>query len=186
MSQTDVQKHSESRHRRAGFWLATVCLGIAAAVFFRQPVRPLTEKDLTRARAAWQHAGLQNYVMRVRLIGALEGEHEIQVQNGRVVNMSTGGRPVANHVWAYWTVEGMFQFLDEELSQKKKPAAAFGVAEEEEVFLSAEFDGKLGYPKRFLRQVFGRRHTAEWEVREFRTLPGPGLSSVPARATTSG
>lgn len=171
---------SEKRRRRAGFWLASVCLLIAAAVFFRQPVRPLTEKDLTRARATWQHAGLQNYVMKVRLIGSLEGEHEIEVQNGRVVSMSTGGQPVANHVWPYWTVEGMFQFLEEELSQKERPASAFEVADSEEVFLSAEFDGKLGYPRRFLRQVFGRRHTAEWEVREFRPT-APGVSTSEAR-----
>jgi hypothetical protein len=96
--------------------------------------------------------------------GAQEGDHRIEVRDGRVTKMTTGGAPVRPGAWEYWSVEGMFRFLASELSNRERAAEVFGTTDVE---LRVVFDDTYGYPARFLRHVMGRSKSVEWNVRSF-------------------
>ena len=83
--------------------------------------------------------------------------------------MTTGGAPAPKHVWEYWDVNGMFQFLTTELDNAERPRAAYGVDDADDVVLRVAFDEQFGYPRRFLRHVMGRSAGIEWRVTAFET-----------------
>lgn len=155
--------------RGKGLWLALflAVAGTAAtlALLYRRPGEPLTEELLAAARARWQEHGPRAYDLEVSVSGAQEGDHRIEVRAGRVTKMTTGGAPVREGAWEYWSVEGMFRFLQGELENRARAAEVFGTTEVE---LRVEFDDAYGYPARFLRHVMGQRKSVEWNVRSFR------------------
>ncbi|MHC4136968.1 MAG: DUF6174 domain-containing protein [Planctomycetota bacterium] len=158
------------RPRGKGFWLALLIAVVATAVtlafWYRQPGEPLTEELLAAARARWQERGLCAYDLEVSVSGAQEGEHKIEVRDGRVTKMTTGGAAVREGAWEYWSVEGMFRFLQSELSNREGAGEAFG-ADTADVELRVVFDDSYGYPAHFLRHVMGRPKSVEWRVRSF-------------------
>ncbi|MCK6462073.1 MAG: DUF6174 domain-containing protein [Planctomycetes bacterium] len=123
---------------------------------------PLTPERLAAARALWKEKGPGSYVVDVDVRDA---HHRVEVRDGKVVSMTTDGREAPERVRAYWTVEGMFQSLSEELSNLRRPEAAFGVSDPSRVMLRALFDEQYGYPARFLRHVEGETRSVEWQAR---------------------
>jgi hypothetical protein len=151
----------------------TALLGVAAGtaagaltllVLFRKEGEPLTAGGLDAAEARWREAGPRDYDLAVSVRGAQSGEHRIEVRGGRVVAMTTGGAPVDPRVWPYWSVEGLFRFLRDELGARDRAREAHDAEGSAQVVLRVAFDGKLGYPRRFLRHVLGGRPGIEWEV----------------------
>jgi hypothetical protein len=131
---------------------------------------PLTETSLASARALWSRAALSDYAMTVLIRGKEPHRHEIEVHAGTVTQMLTDGAPAPERVRKYWSMEAIFQVLEEDLANARRPQAAFGVDDPRSVFLDATFDGVTGIPLRYLRQVSGRPLTVEWEIRDFRRL----------------
>jgi len=148
---------------RRTWFVLLFCAGalVAAVLMFRGEGETLTREMLETARARWNEHGLRDYDMEVAVTGVQVGHHAISVRGGRVVAMTTGAEPVAQSAWAYWSVDGMFRFLSDELSNAENPQRAFGG---DEVVLSAVFDEQRGYPRRFLRHVMGRRAGVEWTI----------------------
>ncbi|MCB0404479.1 MAG: hypothetical protein KDD51_06810 [Bdellovibrionales bacterium] len=142
-----------------------VILGGGAVFYFRDRVPVLTAETYSAAKSQWETRGLKDYEMDVEVSGVQHGKYRISVKGGDVVKMTEDGIEVPERVWTHWGVKGMFRFLEEELASRKHPSAAYGVSEPESVYLHARFDPKLGYPTRFLRQVFGRKLTVEWRAR---------------------
>jgi hypothetical protein len=136
-------------------------------LWHREEGERLTAALLADARARWQRHRPRAYDLEVVVSGAQEGAHRIEVREGRVVKMTTGGGPVRENVWEYWTVDGMFRFLADELGNVERPEAAYGVAQGSEVVLRVVFDETYGYPARFLRHVIGSRQSVEWRIRGF-------------------
>lgn len=155
--------------RGKGLWLALLIAVVATAVtlflWYRRPGEPLTDELLAAARARWQEHGPRSYDLEVSVSGAQEGEHRIEVRAGRVTKMTTGGAPVREGAWKYWSVEGMFRFLEGELDNRERAAEVFGTTDVE---LRVVFDPTYGYPERFLRHVMGQSRSVEWNVRSFR------------------
>jgi len=139
-------------------------MAIIAYVALRKPGGPLTEQALAAAQAQWRDRGPRSYDLELEIRGGQEGAHEIQVRDGRVTRMTTGGKPVAESVWAFWSVDGMFTFLAQELENAKAPLRAHGVSDPAAVTLRVQFDAELGYPRYFLRHVTGRQSEIWWEV----------------------
>ncbi len=109
--------------------------------------------------------------MKVVVLGTEKHVHEVEVQSGKVVRMRTDGLDAPERVWAYWSVDGMFNVLEEELANAHSPQRVFGVNDPEDVFEDASFDAITGVPTRYLRQVSGiRRSAMEWEIRDFKKL----------------
>ncbi len=125
---------------------------------------PLTQDRLAEARACWAERGPRSYALDVDVRGA---RHHIEVRDGAVVTMTTDGNAVSEGAREYWSIDGMFRFLSEELSNLQRPEAAYGVSDPDDVVLRAEFDSKYGYPARFLRHVLGQDRSVEWQVLSF-------------------
>jgi len=125
---------------------------------------PLTEERLAEARARWAERGPRSYALDVDVRGA---SHHIEVRDRVVVTMTTDGSPVRADAREYWSIDGMFRFLSEELSNLQRVEAAYGVSDPGDVVLRAAFDARYGYPARFLRHVLGQDRSVEWQVGSF-------------------
>jgi hypothetical protein len=159
-----------SRGTRRGLLVAgAILLGALAAlvVRVRRPGDPLTEPALKGAEDLWRSKGPAAYELEVEVRGSQRAVHVIRVRGGKVVGMTTGGSAVPPDVWRYWSVEGMFEFLREELLNLQRTRESYGVEHPSDVVLRASFDDEVGYPRRFYRHVMGRSLDIEWEVRRF-------------------
>jgi hypothetical protein len=142
--------------------LAVATVPVVYVVTRERAGEPLTRERLEEARARWAAHGPKSYALDVDVRGL---RYRIEVKDGAVVAMTTDGNPVAPSAAEYWSVEGMFRFLSQELSNLQRPEAAYGVSDPEDVVLRAEFEAKTGYPARFLRHVLGQDRSIEWQVR---------------------
>ena len=153
---------------KSTLWICAVLVVVVAAViYFRKPGLPLTADLLEVAKERWKENAVTEYSLALQVSGANEGLHEIEVKDGKVVGMSVDGVPVPEHVWVYWNVEGMFRFMAEELLRRENPKDAYGVEDKERVLLHAKFNGKYGYPQRFMRHVYQQKIGVEWKVLAF-------------------
>lgn len=146
--------------------IAGVLLGVALGaatllLLLREEGETLTEAGLREARERWEAADVSDYDLAISVRGAQSGDHAVRVRGGVVVSMTTGGEEVPERVRPYWSVDGLFRFLEEELENARR------ADEPSQYVLEAAFDGELGYPRRFLRHVLGGGQGIEWEVTDF-------------------
>lgn len=132
---------------------------------------PLTRANLSEARAKWTAAAIRNYSMDITITGVQQGNDHVDVENGKVVRMTTDEEPTPQTAWEYWSIEGMFGFLEEELVQADTPTQAFQIDDKSKVYLSVFYNQKTGVPEKYLRQVFGRKLTIEWQITNFNPRP---------------
>ena len=131
----------------------------------------LTRSELDDARERWRTHGPASYTLAIQMAGRLTDHRTITVENGTVVEMTVDGEPASETSWEYWSVEGLFSFLEDELDNKADPPPSLGVSGPDQIVLRARFDPDLGYPSRFLRHLLGRQMGTEWEVVEFEARP---------------
>lgn len=150
--------------------LAALLAGLLVGLFvLRSGAAPeLVAAELDAARARWEAHGPASYTIELQMGGALSDRRRIEVRDGEVVDMTVDGRPASEDSWAYWSVEGLFDFLRAELRNKESPPRALGVSGPDQIVLRARFDPELGYPTHFLRHLLGRQKGTEWEVVEFK------------------
>jgi hypothetical protein len=167
-SESQHTKMPSSQKNKSIFWIITVLVLVAGTILcFRRPGQPLTTDLLDTARNRWKKGGVTQYSLTLKVTGSNEGLHEIEVKDSQVVRMSIDGTPVPQHVWAFWNVEGMFQFMADELSRREQPKATYGVENAKQVLLRAKFNAQYGYPERFMRHVHNQNISVEWEVLSF-------------------
>jgi hypothetical protein len=158
-------------------WVGIVVILVAGLAlwlrFGKKPLQPLTPEALDQAMALWKAHEVQDYDVEIEVAGVQSGRHVLQVRGGKVTNMTTNGIADPLRAGEYWTVAGMFRTLDEELALAQKPVVAFGVTDPQSVYLAAYFDPALGYPRYYLRQIFGKNLTVDWEVKAFRAIAKP-------------
>jgi Family of unknown function (DUF6174) len=156
-------------------WIATgLALGVLAALFYslHEPGASLTREGLAAARVRWESQAPASYKLEVTTGGATGSRQSIVVRNGRVVSMTAAGAEAARSAWQYWSVDGLFGFLDTELTNAEHPHQAYGVGSGE-VVLRVRFDQRLGYPEYFLRHVMGKKLSIEWHVTGFEPFVAP-------------
>lgn len=127
----------------------------------------LTSERLAAARARWEAEGPSSYTLVLQMRGAVQDRRTIEVRDGQVVDMKTGGRPAREGSWSYWSVDGLFDFLDTELRNAAHPPPELGIDDPSQIVLRARFDRRWGYPAYFLRHLLGRQQSTEWEVVDF-------------------
>ena len=154
--------HGKKSVLAAWFLGGTVVSVVVAFLVLRNPDGPLTQDVLQSARERWDKSGPRSYTLEIDVDGNL---HLIQVRDGKVVNMTIGGSDAPESAREFWSVEGMFGFLEAELENASNPMKAFGVSDPSQVILRASFDAEWGYPKRFFRHVIGQGAGIQWEVR---------------------
>jgi hypothetical protein len=171
-----MQKDMERTGRGpAFFWLLAVSAAVGALTVWQFTGRTrsprLNSEVLSAARARWIQSGIQNYSMTVAVLGKETHRHEIEVRGGKVTRMLTDGVEAPERVWNFWSVDGIFTVLEEEIANAKAPQGPFGTFDPKDVFLDASFNSSTGVPIHYLRQVSGRSPmTLEWEIRDFRLL----------------
>jgi len=150
-------------------WIAAgLALGVLVALFvsLREPGESLTRDGLATARARWEGGGPADYVLEVTTGGAAGARHSITVRGGEVVAMTSGGAEASPAAWPYWSVEGLFGFLETELENAERPQQAYGVGSGE-VVVRVRYHPRWGYPEYFMRHVLGKRLGIEWRVTRF-------------------
>lgn len=128
----------------------------------------LTVERLTAARSTWEREAPRSYELELEMRGALNETRSVVVRDGRVVSMKSGGIETPEASWEYWSVDGLFDALNTELSNAADPMRSLGA---EEVALIARFDPSWGYPSYFYRHIMGRMNDIEWEVVRFAAEP---------------
>ncbi len=154
-------------------WLGLVSAALGALAvwhFTGKPRSPrLTTAALISAKSLWAQAGLRDYSMNITVGGRENARHQIVVANGKVSQMQTDSIEAPKRVWDFWTVDGLFTVLEEEVVNAQSPQRAFGVTDPKDVFLDASFDPVTGVPLHYLRQISGRSQaTLEWKIKLFR------------------
>ena len=129
---------------------------------------PLTSADLSEARARWGAKGPASYQLVLEIAGdnVETGLFDIEVQQGKIVKASRNGSNLAT-TDSFYTIPGLFHFLDNELELGKEPGRYFGAAPDARIYMRAHFDPSLGYPTRYLRTITETRHNITVEVKRF-------------------
>jgi hypothetical protein len=151
-------------------------IGLVAALILAVPylpgrTEPVTREGLREARGLWQTAQLDNYDLDLETRGAQAGRYHIEVRNGQLSTITRDGVAANPAAGEPWTVDGLFQVIEEELDASERPdGAAFGA--QSKVFLRVQYDRTLGFPTRFVREVKqpSRRSATGYEV------PGASIS----------
>lgn len=162
------------RLRRIAVSIGCIVLGIVGGLVvfgltsMRRPPPAMTAGDFERAVARWEAKGPMSYEMTVEVSGRQSGTMHIVVKDRKPVSVLRSGRPVAEHTWEYWTVEGLFEIIRTDLEGLDQPERAFGTPDVSQLVQQAEFDAELGYPRRYRRAVLTTGDAIEWEVVEFK------------------
>jgi len=127
----------------------------------------LLAQDLAAAKADWSHRGPADYEIVLQMGGALTDQRRIVVRDHQVVEMTINAQSASESAWSFWSVEGLFKFLEDEIRNKENPIPGMGVSDPRQIVLRARFDPDLGYPTYFLRHLLGRQQGTEWEVVAF-------------------
>lgn len=167
---------STRRLRRIAITIACGALGVLGGLLTfvllttRRPPPVLTPDALDAAIARWEQHGPRDYDLDLEVRGGGGGKIHIEVRGGEPTAMTRNGIPAAEHTWMYWTIDGLFDIIRQDLEGLDQPERAFGVADPSEIVQQAEFDPKLGYPKRYRRAVPVAGREIEWEVTSFQAV----------------
>ncbi len=164
---TPSQASPRPRRPRA-WWIASgLAVGLLAGWWVAgRSAPPLTAESLAAGAARWRERAPASYRLEIETGGPAGARQEIEVRDGEVVRMTTGGAEAARSAWSSWTVEALFDVLEAELTNAAAAQRTYG-APPGSVVLKATFDRRWGYPAYFLRHVLGRRNSVEWHVVEF-------------------
>lgn len=153
--------------------LLTVAALASLLLATRNRTPPLTDETLQAAIARWDGRGLQNYDLDIELSGSRPGTIHAEVRDNHVTLMTRDGvKPRQKRTWAVWSVPGMFDTLQQELDNARRPADAFQSKEASQMVMWAEFDREWGYPRQFDRVVLGADFEVHWTVTRFVPLDG--------------
>jgi hypothetical protein len=171
--EVQLARGKSKRLRRIAITICCVVLGmIGGLVVFaissvRRPPPPMTAADFTQAVDKWKANRPANYTMTIQVSGRQQGTMHSVVVDNEPVEVTRSGNPVARHTWKYWTVEGLFSIIRTDLENLDQPERAFGAKDTDHLVQQAEFDGELGYPRRYRRAVLTTGDAIEWEIVDF-------------------
>ena len=134
-----------------------------AVLWYREPMAPLTREVLAAARQRWRAAGVRGYTVRYRMHGS---EYAIEWRDGIVEEALVDDRPPTTADLNAYSVEGLFDTLEQELDNLTDPAGPFA-GRKEKVLMRVRFNPKLGYVERYLRSSGGYGRGASIEMIEF-------------------
>jgi len=137
------------------------------------PSPPLTTERLSQAWNLWEQHKPAHYLLVVQVDGLAQGTYEIEVKNELAIRGTLNGRPIPARVWERWTVGGLFDVLEEDLSVAATPEKIFPQAHGADLHQQAGFDPALGYPRHYQRRLLGANvsYDLEWRIERFESLP---------------
>lgn len=144
--------------------------------------RELTERSLREARLVWTRAEIRDYDLEWTTSGLRTARYRVTVRGGRVEEVRSvlpDGRELVVHPGApgFYSVDGLFQTLEEELDQARS-ARPFGQRSGTQVVLRFDPDPSLGYPRHYRRDVVGSPKGLALDVTSL--APRPREAPAPA------
>lgn len=146
--------------------IAAIVMAVIVAVpSLRGRTEPVTRERLAAARERWKSANIKSYDLDLETTGAQTGLYHIEVRAGKVTKITRNGQPMNPADADYWTIDGWFQAIEEDLDNAEKPMADDD-ASRCEYWLRVRYHAALGYPLRYIRQQKqpSRRTATGYEV----------------------
>jgi hypothetical protein len=155
------------------WWPGLLVLGLGASAACARG-EPLSEATLSAAKARWAARGLADYDVHLEIEGDLvqEGEFEVEVRGRQVRVVRRNGAAVETHD-AFYSVDGMFGFLGEELEMAKEPVRYWSAPADARIFQRARFDEDSGRLRRYVRAVSGTKHNIVITVDQVTPVAAP-------------
>ncbi len=161
-----------------------IAFGILAASLFSgcgKSCEELNSRVLEKAKASWKKAGVKSYNLWWSTSGVRKQRYRVFVRDGQVKRidmLQEGGGAVEAKPGSpsMFGVEGLFKTLREELDQLESDKP-FGQPKGAKAVLCVEFDPKLSFPKRYLRDVMGSGRGLEIDVETL--LPQDASAEIP-------
>jgi hypothetical protein len=128
----------------------------------------LTPQILKQAEQRWVSQQPGSYRLVIEMSGdRIEtGRFEVQVRSGQVVSFSRNGLILQPSRGQDYTIEGLFQVLEQELGLAEKPAM-LGAPEGYSVYTTAKFDESTGRLIHYRRIVGGTSNSIDINVVEY-------------------
>jgi hypothetical protein len=160
-----------------------VLMGLLLAIVGCAGGEPVTDASLASARRLWDRAGVRDYDLEWTSRGQSQAHYRVQVRGGQVRSvemLQPNGQVTQAHPGnpRFYGVEGLFLTIGEDLAQLRQPAP-FGQPKGTRVVLRFSPDPKLGYPRRYRRDVLGTPRAVAIDVVRFVPDP-PRARSVPS------
>lgn len=136
---------------------------------------PLGPRSLRKARETWLRTGIRSYDLDWTVSGPQTAGrvvlYRVVVRGGLPESVKTVRR---NGTWAdvhthnaeYFTVDGLFRTLEEELAQLKSPTP-FGKPKGTSILLDFVADDTYGFPRRYRRDIVGEKYGLSIDVIQF-------------------
>lgn len=130
---------------------------------------PLSVEILRHAQERWHYHANTTYQLTIQISGDRieEGTFVSHVENSQIQTLTRNGTLVKNPD-VFYSVPGLFTFLQDELELAKNPQRYFGGEAGAQVHQRVRFDNERGYPLSYFRAVFGTEHTIKVDVTEMR------------------
>ncbi len=168
-------------------WVPWALVGVMATVglvlwLARRPVPLLSAQTLSQARERWQAQKASRYELTIRITstGLVPYAVHSVVQDGRLIQLEVDGEPASSANPAMYTVEGLFDVLEQELAIQAD--AGDEASRRGRPVLRAQFDPATGVPLCFLRVVPGSNRSTTWQVTDWQPRPAPPTSQPESRA----
>jgi hypothetical protein len=161
------------RLHRIAISLGCIALGVVGGLLtfvlttIRRPPPAMTAADFEAAVARWAANRPVNYEMEIQLRGRQSGTIRVMIKDNEPIHVEHNDVSVAQSAWEYWTVDGLFKIIRTDLEGLDQPERAFGEQDVAQLVQQAEFDTKLGYPRRYRRAVLTTGDEIEWEIVQF-------------------
>ncbi|HMB05602.1 MAG TPA: DUF6174 domain-containing protein [Isosphaeraceae bacterium] len=142
----------------------------------------VTVQSIGQARRLWDRAQIRDYDLEWTSSGLNHGHYRVAVRGGQVRSIESiqpDGRGVTVDPAEprYYGVEGLFTTIKDELAQLQMPEP-FGQAKGNKVMMRFTPDPKLGFPRRYRRDVLGTPQALAIDVIRF--VPDPRARSAPS------
>ncbi|MEZ4272038.1 MAG: DUF6174 domain-containing protein [Myxococcota bacterium] len=131
---------------------------------------PLTLTAIQDAQARWEARGLHSYRMVLEIDGDLidSGRFEVEVRHDKITRLTRNQVAVASRD-PFYTVDGFFKFLRDELEMAADPARYWQASPGTNIHQRAHFHA-WGYPTRYLRAVVGTKQNITVVVKDVQPL----------------
>jgi hypothetical protein len=141
---------------------------VALQLFVVRRIPPLTENALIAAEDRWAEHGPANYDFDAVIEGVQPGAVHVEVRSGEVTAFTRDGvAPRQPRTWSYWSIPARFAEIERELDLAADPEHEMQTTAGTQLELRCEFDAELGYPRQFLRFVYGGGPEVYWRVTNF-------------------
>ena len=137
------------------------CLGLSNC----SQKEPLVRSALEAGEQLWERQGRSDYRLHIEISGDKieSGKFVAEIKNKKLSSVTRNGKTLTKPD-NFYTIEGLFKFLHDEIDLGRSPARYFNAPADSKVHQFMLLDKELGYPKRYVRSIFGTEHNISLEI----------------------